>query len=144
MVSDLEIVAAPVLQRDLFGEVDELAPVALDEVLGGLFESGRLALRDVGAGVRNGPRYKALVAVRSGVPVDLFVVRPPATWGVTMAIRTGPRDYSRHLVTALLARGLRSEGGRVLRSNGEPLPTPEERHVFEFAGIPYLAPELRA
>lgn len=144
-VKDVEILAVPELARDLFGEADPGARSALDLCIGDLISSGRLALRTTTAGlVRNGLRYKALVAVETGIAVDLFCVRPPASFGTLLAIRTGPAEYSKALVTKLRERGLRCEGGRVLRDDdGAEVPTPEERDFFEACGVPYVEPRER-
>lgn len=92
-VHDVEIVAQPRLARDLFGHVDERAPCELDQVLARLEREGRIARRETAAGQRWGPKWKAAIAVRTGVPIDLFCVRPPAQWGAILAIRTGPASF---------------------------------------------------
>lgn len=48
----------------------------------------------------DGERYKKLYLNYAGIRCDLFVVRPPAQWGVQMVIRTGPSDFSHWLVSS--------------------------------------------
>ena len=45
-----------------------------------------------------GRAYLALVF--GELPVDLFIVHPPAEWGVIFALRTGPGDWNVRLVIA--------------------------------------------
>ena len=144
-VSDLELVAEPVLERDLFGGVDESARSGLEVRVDELLAEGRLQLRETSAGIkRNGSRFKALAArpsfTHEVIPVDLFLVRPPASWGALLTIRTGPDHYSRDLVTRLRHRGMRCERGHVLRDNGEEVSTPEEVDFFRACGLPYVEP----
>lgn len=148
-VKDVELVAIPRFRHDLFGgkSESELGPV-LDQ----LGREGKLAARTVsihrksGAvehGHRMGERYKALVAVRSGIPVDLFLPQDPQEWGAALAIRTGPADFSKMLVTNALAVGLRCAGNVLRREDGTVVPTPEERDFFEAVGVRWCAPEER-
>lgn len=95
---------------------------------------------------KNGPAYKALAV--AGIPLDLFVVRSPATWGVIFGLRTGPGDWNTKLVTECKGIGRRVEGGQVLAwrsasSSWEPVPTPTERDFFAAIGQPWLEPPLR-
>lgn len=148
-VKDIEIVAMPRIDElpgGLWGEpeaVDRLAD-RIDAMLAD--PRAALRLRDVevhradgtvGHQRRNGDAYKALEYL--GVPVDLFIVRPPADWGVLLTIRTGPADYSRRLVTDCQRRFMRVEGGRLLR-HGEHVPCPEERDFFSAIGEPWADP----
>jgi len=92
-----------------------------------------------------GPAFKALVY--RGIPVDLFVVRPPATWGCIYALRTGPGDWNTRLVTDCKAIGRRVAGGQVERWDGSAwvaVPTPEEPDFFRELGQPWVDPEHRS
>ncbi len=142
-VHDVEIVAQPRPARDLFGAVDERAPCELDQVLARLEREGRIARRETAAGQRWGPKWKAAIAVRTGVPIDLFCVRPPAQWGAILAIRTGPASLSERLVTQCKRRGLRCEDGRLVTVTGQTLETPDERAFFALCGVPFVPPEER-
>lgn len=88
------------------------------------------------------------------------------SWGAILAIRTGPAELSKSLVTNLLRRGMRCKEGRVWRcvpcchcqaappgkcracdgTGLEPegaVPTPTERSFFDLCGVRYLDPEDR-
>jgi DNA polymerase/3'-5' exonuclease PolX len=94
-----------------------------------------------------GPAFKALVY--HDIPVDLFVVRPPASWGVIFGLRTGPGDWNIQLVTDCKGIGRRVAGGQVERwvgasSSWEPVPTPEEGDFFAAIGQPWVEPKDRS
>lgn len=151
-VKDIEIVAVPSYTRDLLGGVgDDLLNAA---VLGSVAD-GAIRYRDTRTGEAV-PYYKVtdrkfypLIyrAPAFNWPVDLFVVRPPAQWGAILAIRTGPADYSARMVTALHARQMKCDGGRLvstaLATIGLTVDTPTERDFIEACGFPYVAPEER-
>ncbi len=65
--------------------------------------------------------------------------------GAILAIRTGPADYSKMLVTAMLNGGrYRQQGGYVVcRETGEIRSVPEENNFFAACGVPYIAPQKR-
>lgn len=114
--------------------------------------NGALAPRNVSHGditskgsFRMGPRYKALQWLHDGVlvPVDLFVVFPPAEWGAILAIRTGPAAFSQHLVTNAKRLGRHVASGRVLTRDDEVIPVPTEREFFEACGVAWLEPRDR-
>jgi DNA polymerase/3'-5' exonuclease PolX len=85
-----------------------------------------------------------------GVAVDLFAVLPPAEFGLLMAIRTGPADWSHRLVTPRRQGGwlpdhLRVHDGHIEHiRDGEVVPTPEEPEVFRVVNQPYVLPERRS
>lgn len=149
-VGDLEIVAIPkfVTERGpglLFSEDVERS--LLDVELEALLREGTLRPAEL---PRMGDRYKAFLH-RSGLQLDLFVVLPPATWGVILAIRTGPRAYSQRLVTEARRRGFHVADGMLHRgilgcsrfTTCEQIPTPEESDLFEALGLPVVEPGLR-
>jgi DNA polymerase/3'-5' exonuclease PolX len=143
-VKDVELVAVPKLFRNLFGEPNLDAANELDVHVQQLILAGRLEPRLNSAGVQcMGPRHKRLVAVRSGIPIDLFCVLPPASWGALLAIRTGPAEYSERLVTVCQRRGLRCEQGRLVDAQGRELATPEEADFIKACGEPYAEPWMR-
>jgi len=97
-----------------------------------------------------GPAFKALLT-GTGVPVDLFIVRPPATWGVIFGLRTGPGDWNTRLVDECKAIGRRVTGGQVEAWNPaageygrwEVVPTPEEADFFRAIGQAWVEPTDR-
>jgi len=161
-VGDIEIVAIPRMDSGggLFGEE---CRSALMPILSRLTAEGRLQL------LRGGERMRRYWLPRAQVHLDLFLVTS-ATWGVQLAIRTGPGDFSRRLVTqrcrgGLLIDGLEVCDGRVWAGAGHPLAaaaqdiakfadgvggwrtmhrldTPEESDFFTFCGG-WVAPEDR-
>lgn len=150
-VKDVELVAIPRLRAGLFGP-EPTAPTELDVLVDELIAAGRLEPRPTKAGVtRRGRRYQALRATATGIGVDLFIVRPPASWGATLAIRTGPAEYSRRLVSECREHGLVCDGARLRRvvrdgvvlAVPEDVETPEERDFIEACGLPWSEPEDR-
>lgn len=143
-VRDIEIVCEPLVrggvgQMNLFGGEPEVHQTKLDIVLSTLIKAGRLS-RDTRKA--DGPRYKRLNVSTHEIPLDLFIVRPPATWGVILAIRTGPAEFSKELV-ATLPEGLKIAGGQLLDRNGDAFWTDDERDLFREIGIPFIPPYKR-
>ncbi len=138
-VGDIEFVAIPKPGQDLFGNLT-YEMTELDCALARLVQEGRLAL------VKGGKRYKQFI-LPEGITLDLFVVLPPAQWGVIFAIRTGPADFSAWLVTP------RSKGGRLpsylkvedgaVWNDRKLLPASEEKDFFDLLGLPYMEPGKR-
>lgn len=161
LVGDVELVAAPRIEERQVGlfvedveRVDLLDEWCRDQVARGVLED---AITEAGRRVF-GRRYKRFYL--KGRPIDLFVVLPPAQWGVVMALRTGPRWFSRQLVTprdqgfaddeGRYRRGLlpvASEAYKVkdgsLRRDGVAMWTPEEVDFFEAARTAWVEPEER-
>jgi len=57
-------------------------------------------------------------------------------WGYILALRTGPSDLSRILITKLKVRGYKLVSGSVLRK-GSSVPVRTEHDMFRMAGIKY-------
>ena len=101
---DIEIVAYPLInsttKHDLFGNVvDTTNYNAFDEMCEKLLEEGILTKRPNKHGRftwGQGVKY----ALYGETKVDLFSCIPPSSWGATLAIRTGPGDFNKLLVTA--------------------------------------------
>jgi len=96
--------------------------------------------------LKNGPRYKQ-IALPEGINLDLFLVLPPAQFGVIMAIRTGPAEFSKWLVTArkdggALPSNCQVRDGAVWR-DGASVPMPEETDLFNFLGLAWSEPGQR-
>jgi hypothetical protein len=159
--ADVELVCVPFLQPrlDLFGEPSAEPPVdVFEQVVADLEARGVLAKNlDKNGRPSWGPRHKR--ALFEGVPLDLYVVRPPATWGVILALRTGPAAFSHALVTdrrltfghpgvgrlrGLLAPLHKIADGAYHTATGKVEPTPEEADLFALYGLPpELAPSER-
>lgn len=134
-VGDIEIVAIPRVACDLLGQ-----PLAseLDPVLDALVLAGRLSK------IKGGDKYKQYL-LKHGVKLDLFLTDKDC-WGVILAIRTGPADFSKRLVTqkfmgGLLPSYLRVQGGRIWKGY-DALET-LERDVFSAAGLEWIEPRDR-
>jgi len=132
-IGDIELVALPAPALDMFG----------------LENGNQLETLDwstFGSVIKNGPKYKQ-IALPEGLNLDLFIVTPPAQWGVQFLIRTGPAEFSHKLVTSRMYGGLLPSYLKVkdgaIWSRNHIIPTPEEQDVFDLLGIPYIEPENR-
>jgi DNA polymerase/3'-5' exonuclease PolX len=78
------------------------------------------------------------------VAVDLFLATVD-NWGAILAIRTGPDEFSKALVTHIKYRTpyQQRDGVLVRQVSGEVVPVPEEQEYFRLAGVPWIAPERR-
>ena len=141
LVGDIEIVAISSTSPGLFGQALEFNIVACCQRL---VEQGILEPPS-----KNGQRYKQFVVAKTepATQLDLFIVRPE-TWGVLLALRTGPAGFSKRLVTqrrygGLLPDPLQVRDGRVWDTrSGLALDTPEERHFLRLCGG-WVEPERR-
>ncbi len=156
---DIEIVGAPILKapRPVFGQ-KVLYRTMLDPILCELQERHVLSLIKGGEKFKQYHVYPAYDGLNS-ITLDLFLVTPPAEFGVLYLIRTGPEDFSHWMVTK------RSQGGALPSSCSvidgavwpipravvkpepgslSPYPMPEERDFFAFCGLEYMEPDQRA
>lgn len=151
-VKDIELVAVPLTEQvrvpGLFEDTLDIVD-HLEQRIAEALAEGWLQERDVEihrkdgrveSGRRMGERYKALVYM--DVPVDLFIVRPPAEWGVVFTIRTGPAEWSHRLVTECQRFFLRVEHGQLLHF-GKPIACSEERDFLAAIGQPWVEPRDR-
>lgn len=129
-VSDIEVVCQPITEDPKTDPLETL----IDELIADgtltpwLDKNGRKSM---------GPKSKRLVF--EGTRLDMFIVRPPAQWGVIMAIRTGPAEYSKLLVTQLSKYGLLFDGYRVSegslwKSDTQAVDTPTEADFLRYCG----------
>lgn len=139
-VGDIEMVVIPKYETwgmDMFGQPRLYN--ALEKVIQEAHNNGLIL-------IKNGPRYKQM-QLREGPTLDLFIVLPPAQWGVIYLIRTGPEEFSHKAVTQRNIGGyLPSDcvvrDGQVLRE-GVLVPMSEEEDFLELLGMPGLKPEER-
>jgi len=165
-VKDAELVLLPRLElwgvRDLFGEIVETVErncleIRLEDLIN--FSQGKWVFDPVLR--RNGPRYKRLRHVPTGLCCDLFITTP-AGWGGALAIRTGPAEFSQALVTLALKQGKHVGDGYLIHNHrkewgvirGEKkskpcprgagcsliVPTHEEPDFFTALGLRWLEP----
>lgn len=151
VVGDIEFVCIPRRGDGLFP--GQPGPSQLDGILQELVTTGKLTP------VKGGERMKQYTfGAMPELHLELWLVTP-ATWGVQLAIRTGPADFSRALVTERIRGGRLRDGhavhdGRVwppgsfmqgmvdgrdysgpfFQPLGSPLETPEEQDFLELAG----------
>jgi len=131
-VGDIEIVCQPKRVEMLFGVT---APLAIRDPKGA-------------EPLKGGPRYRQY-SLPEGVHLDLFIVLPPAQWGVIFAIRTGGAEFSRKLVTprkygGYLPSAYTVRDGAVHRvDTGEMILTPEEIDFFNLCELGWIKPEER-
>ena len=105
---------------------------------------------ELGILTKNGNKYKQ-VELKDGINLDLFIVTPPAQWGVQFMIRTGSAEFSHRFVTikhqgGLLPSYLRVKDGAIWhigKGVSRMIETPEEADVFKVLGINYIEPEKR-
>lgn len=155
-VKDLELVAVPLVAESTAGQLFATPQNALDVFLEQVprNSSSRLCRPAKPIGARMpawGPKYKVLLwqARRRWLAVDLFIVQP-GSWGPQFAIRTGPSDFSRCLVTerwkgGAMPRGHRLHGGwlqHLVDEQWEPIRLVEESEFFDQLQLPtWPAPE---
>lgn len=132
-VGDIEIVATPYMNPDLFQP--EATPI-LDPL--------RLELQKLGRLVKNGNRYIRVHLTKPDQYADIFIVWPPATWGSIFAIRTGPHELGKYIVTKMRDRGFVHEDGHAIREeDGTVIATDTEEQFFALAGLECPKPEHR-
>lgn len=152
MIKDIEIVAKPLMIPDGTRLFEDEQVSALTKHIARLTASEDSELTLDPDLNRNGPKYKRLLwgqrkPVAATMPVDLFIVTPPATWGVILAIRTGPADFGQLLVTGR-ARGGACPGHLHVRDGAlwdgnEQVDTPEETDFLTAMDVPPWPPESR-
>jgi DNA polymerase/3'-5' exonuclease PolX len=104
---------------------------------------------------RWGEKFRRLHYAAGGetIAIDVFIVEEQA-WGPQLAIRTGPADLSKRLVSprpwGAMPKYHRMRGGLIVcydedigAERGVPVPLPEESDFFKFCGLPHCPPELR-
>jgi len=143
-VKDIEIVFVPLLVERAVSLFDTKFVPLTDEVIDNLIFQNILAWDTQVK--RRGPRYKRLVHVTSGLVVEFFQA-VPETWGLQLALRTGPADFNRLLVShewngGAMPVGMKMAGGWLWRS-GKRLETPTEAIFFAEIGVPCWPPQER-
>lgn len=155
-VKDIEIVAVPDLSPlprpvPVFGQpVPKWHKSILDRMLAEMEERNAIRFE------KNGERYKKLYLKYAGIYVDLFLVVPPAAWGVQLTIRTGPADFSHWIVSRQkmgggLPNGYRVQAGAVWEGERETksledqvrVGFEEEADFLSWLGLGWLEPGER-
>jgi DNA polymerase IV (family X) len=141
-VKDIDLVAIPKIQTelDLFGLPGtqiNLLEVAMQRMFWD---------REYLATIKSGPRMRQILT-HEKIHLELWMVTPPAEWGVIYLIRTGPADFGHWCVTTKSKGGtlpsyLRFDGGAIWH-NKTKIETPEEADVFKILGMEYIEPGER-
>lgn len=96
--------------------------------------------------VKNGEKYKQFwLTKKSGgkiIKVDLFIVTPPAQFGVIYVIRTGSAAFSKWLVNCRKDKGFQFRKGALYRED-KLIDTPSELGVFQALQLEFVPPEKR-
>jgi len=159
-VSDIEIVCEPILSRPpgaasqgkMFDEPADDVPLrawAFGQRLKTIAAAEDIPfdfkLKADGRPEKAGQRY-ILFQHETGLKIDLFVVRPPASWGALLAIRTGPADFSRLLVTSIdsggaMPAGMICDRGALWSVAPSPVVGPYDTGTEAYHGKPVAEPE---
>jgi DNA polymerase/3'-5' exonuclease PolX len=146
-VGDVELVAVPRFEdapEGLWGDASRTN--VLSRQIAQLTDEGLFEV------LSGGERYIKARHLGLGIQVDLFMVLPPASWGLILLIRTGPAEYSHGLAIEARRRGMHFCEGALHGSLGIPgrtdctcpvIPTPTEESVYAALGLPFLAPRDR-
>lgn len=160
-VKDADFVLIPKMHavEDMFHHPTGETWSEVDEQLGMMLAEGILKFcKDRHDNDIDGPKHKKLQLLHHDLVIELWIVTPPAQFGVIKLLRTGPADFSHQVVTKrnrmtdVLSDGRRVPGllpsvctmnqGRVL-INGNPVDMPEEIDFFRLMEIAWIPPESR-
>lgn len=142
-VKDIELIAHPIPGSDMFGAEDYINN-DLEKQLADMIELGASVIP-----IKNGIKYKQLYLPNEDINLDLFIVTPPAEWGVQFVIRTGPAEFSQWMVTQRYKGGAlpsfaNVKGGAVWIDDGHTkVEMPEEQNFFDFCGLAWIEPADR-
>lgn len=103
-----------------------------------LVNEGVLEKKEYGDDGRTRMGEKAMGLVYRGIAHELYCATPD-NWGAILAIRTGPAEFSKQLVTDLRRYGYRMEDG-ALYHEGRVIPCPSEDVLFSAAGYSRVIP----
>lgn len=133
-VGDIEFLARPWFTEDLLGERSpDIEPV-------------KAALLELGTWVQGQSRALRITDLlgERGLRLELYLVHPPSAWGSQLAIRTGPGDLGKYVVTKMREFGYRHDAGHAERiDTGEIVPTDTEEQFFALAQVPCVPPHER-
>ena len=144
-VKDIELVYVPRMVASL-RTLFEMGQVPATEArISELLQRGVLKLDQ--QVLRNGPKYKRVIHVESSAVVELF--RADAdNWGAIFAIRTGPAEFSKALVShgwhgGVMPATMKMQDGHLWR-DGQRVATPTEESFFEALGLPHWPAKMRS
>lgn len=153
---DIEILAIPDLKPVARKPIEFGKPIPkvyksyLDVLVDEMVDSEICYLR------ASGEKYKKIWLLKEFIQIDLFLVTPPAEWGVQSVIRTGPSDFSHWMVTRKSRGGALPDeyivadgavGQRIRGDKGDGrqgvIPMPEEVDFFRLCGMDCIEPSQR-
>lgn len=156
MVGDIEIVAMADQYRvnDLFGKSVRTERTAIDDALDQFHEIEHQGWRPDHRHQRK--VVKRLVHIHTAMICDVYVVMDRRAWGAHVVIRTGPRIFSKLVVTTALGLGWHFANGFLLHKHMKGrkpcaqgvncdriISLENEADVFEILKISYLNPQER-
>ena len=151
-VHDIELLLSIKNEKPIpeFGKPNSVYETKLDNILADL-EYGDI-LRQA-SDKKDGAKYKKRALRHTGelneFCLDLFIVLPPADWGVLSVIRTGPVDFSKWMVTKKIHGGALpdncyvKEGAVWNGEDGSKFSLPEEEDFFRLSGMDFINPSER-
>lgn len=109
----------------------------------GLFASGIASILELFPVIRGQlPCKYTRRKLPDGIEADFFFA-VPENWGLIYAIRTGPADFSHHVLACGWVRnGYNSVNGMLIR-DGKTVSIYEESDLFRVARVPWIEPEDR-
>jgi DNA polymerase/3'-5' exonuclease PolX len=154
MVGDIEVLAlaGEIVMSDLFGTVVSVERTTIDDIV------DSLAVGDgwIARGPNKGHKHKKLHHPKTGVSCDIYVVMDIRAWGSSVVVRTGPHQFSKHVMTLAQGMGKHFADGFLLHDHlkttsgcrfgancTDIIPLEHEADVFEVLKIPVLTPEER-
>jgi DNA polymerase/3'-5' exonuclease PolX len=143
-VGDIELVAVPIVNDNLIGEP---AGWPIDVVIRNNIDSGNFT--ELYGSCTEGTRCASFTIGTPPVQVHINIVKPDS-FGLALAMRTGPSDFSIRLGTqkykgGLLMDGYEIKGMSLWRTQDarELVPTPKERPFLERFCSGWIEPHLR-
>lgn len=139
-VGDIEMVAIPIFHPSLFDNVQ--GENALLAKLNQLVQRGRLKRANNGTVL---PKFH--IPALDDFKLEVMIV-DKNSWAVALAIATGPKEFSKKLVTKVIHGGFLpsdctiSDGWKVIR-DGNVVPLATEREFLEFCECGWLPPNER-
>lgn len=156
MVGDIEIVALADQRQvsDLFGKTVNVERTDIDDALDQFHEIEHQGWRPDHR--HQGKVVKRLIHIHTGMTCDVYVVLDRRAWGAHVVIRTGPRVFSKMVVTKALGFGWHFANGFLLHEHmkrrspcaqgvkcNRIITLENEADVFETLKITYLNPQER-
>ena len=156
MVGDIEVLAlaGEITMSDLFGKVIAVERTSIDQVVDDLWADS--SNQWIARGPNKGHKQKKLHHTKAAVSCDIYVVMDIRAWGSNIIVRTGPFQFSRHVMTIAQGLGKHFSDGFLLHDHlkgrtpcrfksecKDIIPLEHEADVFEILKIPVLTPEER-